>query len=92
MVNRSFRQALLERHVTIGTWLQINNATSAEVLANAGFDWIAIDTERWVVILHPNLRGGHYSPLHGSKVRRPQDPRFHPSLEALDTARRQAGL
>ena len=45
MVNRSFRQALLERHVTIGTWLQINNATSAEVLANAGFDWIAIDIE-----------------------------------------------
>jgi putative restriction endonuclease len=53
---------------------------------------IAIDTERWVVILHPSLRGGHYSPLHGSKVGRPRDARLHPSREALDAARQQAGI
>ena len=41
----SFRNALLERQVTIGTWLQINNPTSAEILANAGYDWITIDIE-----------------------------------------------
>jgi 2-keto-3-deoxy-L-rhamnonate aldolase RhmA len=29
----------------IGTWLQINNATAAEVLANSGHEWIAIDIE-----------------------------------------------
>lgn len=45
MVKRSFRQALLESRVTIGTWLQINNPTAAEVLANAGYEWIAIDIE-----------------------------------------------
>lgn len=39
------RKALLERAVTIGTWIQIGNATSAEVLANAGFDWVAADCE-----------------------------------------------
>ena len=45
MTHNSFRQALLHREVVIGTWLQINNATAAEVLANVGFDWIAIDIE-----------------------------------------------
>jgi predicted restriction endonuclease len=53
---------------------------------------IAIDTDQSVVVVHPTLRTGHYSALHGSELRRPQDPRFHPSREALDTARRQAGL
>lgn len=45
MTERSFRQALLARDTVIGTWLQINNPTAAEVLANVGFDWIAIDIE-----------------------------------------------
>jgi 2-keto-3-deoxy-L-rhamnonate aldolase RhmA len=42
---RSFRQKLLQREHVIGTWLQINNATAAEVLANSGHEWIAIDIE-----------------------------------------------
>ena len=45
MVKNSFRRALLQRRVTIGTWLQINSPTAAEVLANAGYEWIAIDVE-----------------------------------------------
>jgi len=56
----SFRKALLERRVTIGTWLQINNPTAAEVLANAGYEWIAIDIEHTdidVVSLTALLRG-----------------------------------
>lgn len=56
----SFRKALLERQVTIGTWLQINNPTAAEVLANAGYEWIAIDIEHTdidIVSLTALLRG-----------------------------------
>jgi 2-keto-3-deoxy-L-rhamnonate aldolase RhmA len=56
----SFRKALLERRVTIGTWLQINNPTAAEVLANAGYEWIAIDIEHTdidIVSLTALLRG-----------------------------------
>ena len=45
MIDSAFRKALLQRRVTIGTWLQINNATAAEVLANAGYEWIVIDIE-----------------------------------------------
>ena len=39
------RQALRAGRVTIGTWIQIGHPTVAEVLANAGFDWIAADCE-----------------------------------------------
>lgn len=45
MVENPFRKALLERRVTIGSWIQINSPTSAEVLASAGYEWIGIDIE-----------------------------------------------
>jgi 2-keto-3-deoxy-L-rhamnonate aldolase RhmA len=56
----SFRKALLDKQVTLGTWLQINNATAAEVLANTGYDWISIDIEHTdidIVSLTDLLRG-----------------------------------
>jgi 2-keto-3-deoxy-L-rhamnonate aldolase RhmA len=59
-MSATFRNALLERQVTLGTWLQINNPTAAEVLANVGYDWIAIDIEHTdidVVSLTALLRG-----------------------------------
>ena len=45
MTGREFRSALLSRKVTIGSWVQVNNGTSAEILARIGFDWIGIDME-----------------------------------------------
>ena len=45
MTNNPVRQAILERRVTLGTWIQIGHPAVAEVLANAGFDWIAADME-----------------------------------------------
>lgn len=59
-MGKSFRQKLLDREVTLGSWLQINNPTAAEVLANVGWDWIAIDIEHTdidVVSLTALLRG-----------------------------------
>lgn len=59
-MSKMFRSALLERQVVLGSWLQINNPTSAEVLANVGWDWIAIDIEHTdidVVSLTALLRG-----------------------------------
>ena len=52
----------VEREVVLGTWLQINNPTAAEVLGNAGFDWIAIDIEHTdigITSLAAILRGMH---------------------------------
>lgn len=45
MTTNPVRMALLERRVTLGTWIQIGHPAVAEVLAHAGFDWIAADME-----------------------------------------------
>jgi 2-keto-3-deoxy-L-rhamnonate aldolase RhmA len=45
MSANAVRQALLERRVTIGTWIQVAHPAVAEILAQAGFDWIAADCE-----------------------------------------------
>lgn len=39
------REALLARTVTVGTWIQMGHAAVAEILAGAGYDWIAVDCE-----------------------------------------------
>ena len=62
MAGNLFRKALLERQVTIGSWIQINNPTSAEVLSQAGFEWLGIDIEHTdidVTSLAGLLRGMH---------------------------------
>ncbi|HEX2949225.1 MAG TPA: aldolase/citrate lyase family protein [Armatimonadota bacterium] len=45
MNQNTVRSALLERRLTLGTWMQIGHPAVAEVLATAGFDWIGIDME-----------------------------------------------
>lgn len=40
-----FRQALLTRTLTLGSWIQIGHPASAELLSGAGCDWVAIDCE-----------------------------------------------
>lgn len=45
MTTNPVRKALIERKVTIGTWIQAGHPTVAEVLADVGFDWIAVDCE-----------------------------------------------
>jgi len=39
------REALLERRVTFGTWIQLGHPGIAEILADIGFEWIAADCE-----------------------------------------------
>ena len=45
MVRNPVRKALLERKLTLGTWIQIGHGAVAEILANAGYDWVAADCE-----------------------------------------------
>ena len=39
------KTALIERKVSLGTWIQFGHPGIAEVLAHAGFDWVAADCE-----------------------------------------------
>ena len=45
MTKNPVRKALLERKVTLGTWLQISHPAISEILSNSDFDWIATDAE-----------------------------------------------
>jgi len=33
------------KHLSIGSWLTLNNASVAEIMADAGFDWLCVDME-----------------------------------------------
>jgi 2-keto-3-deoxy-L-rhamnonate aldolase RhmA len=44
-IHNPVKKALLHREVTLGTWMQFGHPGIAEVFANAGFDWIAVDCE-----------------------------------------------
>jgi 2-keto-3-deoxy-L-rhamnonate aldolase RhmA len=50
MTNK-MRHALLERQVTLGTWIQIGHPACAEVMARAGFDWVCVDLEHGIIDL-----------------------------------------
>jgi len=39
------KEALLERKLTMGSWIQIGSADVAEILAEVGYDWLAVDIE-----------------------------------------------
>ena len=42
---KDIRCALREKRPTVGTWLQIPSADTAEVIARMGYDWAAVDME-----------------------------------------------
>jgi len=51
-VRNPVREALLERRVTIGTWIQIGHPAVAEILARGGFEWVAADCEHADIDVH----------------------------------------
>jgi len=44
-MDNKLRRALLDRSLSLGTWIQIGHPASAEILARAGFDWVCVDLE-----------------------------------------------
>jgi 2-dehydro-3-deoxyglucarate aldolase len=45
------KQRLQNKELTIGSWITIGNTTIAEILANAGFDWLVVDLEHTTISL-----------------------------------------
>lgn len=41
----SLKEALLNRKLTIGSWIQIGSPDIAEILAEAGYEWLVADIE-----------------------------------------------
>ncbi len=46
-VNRvaQIRQKMKNQDVTLGSWMQLDNPSVAEIMGNAGYDWVAVDLE-----------------------------------------------
>ena len=44
------RKPLLQ-HLSIGSWIQLGHPAIAEIMASAGFDWLAVDLEHSVITL-----------------------------------------
>lgn len=46
------RQKLAEGKATVGSWMQIPHASIAEIMGQAGYDWIAVDMEHGSIAVH----------------------------------------
>ena len=51
------RTTLSTNHPSIGSWIQLPDASVAEIMGQAGYDWVAIDMEHGAISHHqlPNL-------------------------------------
>ncbi|MBI5448119.1 MAG: 2,4-dihydroxyhept-2-ene-1,7-dioic acid aldolase [Gammaproteobacteria bacterium] len=51
------RMKLRERQPSVGSWMQIPDASIAEIMGQAGYDWVSVDLEHGSISLHqlPNL-------------------------------------
>ena len=51
MFNKSIKEALNNKLVTIGSWITIGNPAIAEIMARSRFDWLTIDMEHSAITL-----------------------------------------
>ena len=49
--NVILKKRIVEKKLVIGSWLQIPNVFTAEIMAKSGFDWLAIDMEHGLIDL-----------------------------------------
>jgi 2-dehydro-3-deoxyglucarate aldolase len=49
---RSIRKKLNEGGISIGSWMQIPNASIAEIMGDSNYDWVAIDMEHGAISVH----------------------------------------
>lgn len=49
---RLIRQSLQENKPSIGSWMQIPHTSVAEIMGQAGYDWVAVDLEHGAIGVH----------------------------------------
>jgi 2-keto-3-deoxy-L-rhamnonate aldolase RhmA len=45
------KNMIIKNELTIGSWITLGHPAIAEIMANAGFDWLAIDLEHSVITI-----------------------------------------
>ena len=48
----SIRQSLAANQPSVGSWMQIPHASVAEIMGQAGYDWVAVDMEHGAISVH----------------------------------------
>ena len=48
----TIRRKLSEGKYSVGSWMQIPNPSVAEIMGQAGYDWVAVDMEHGAISLH----------------------------------------
>ena len=48
---KTLKHKLIDRDITIGSWITVGNNAIAEILANVGFDWLVVDLEHTTISL-----------------------------------------
>lgn len=48
----AIRQALSSNQPSVGSWMQIPHTSVAEIMGQAGYDWVAIDMEHGAISVH----------------------------------------
>ena len=51
MNNNSLKEKIQSGELTIGSWITLGNTGIAEILANAGYDWLVVDLEHTTISL-----------------------------------------
>jgi 2-keto-3-deoxy-L-rhamnonate aldolase RhmA len=51
MKNFQLKKKLAENIVTLGSWITLGHSAIAEIMANAGFDWLVVDLEHSVTTI-----------------------------------------
>lgn len=47
----NLKQRIRAKEATLGSWITLGHAGIAEIMANAGFDWLVVDLEHSVIPL-----------------------------------------
>ena len=48
----SIREKLRNGEYSVGSWIQIPHSSIAEIMGQAGYDWVAVDLEHGAVSIH----------------------------------------
>lgn len=51
IVRNRLKENLQQKKVSIGSWLQLNNPSAAEILARSGFEWLTVDMEHSITTI-----------------------------------------
>lgn len=56
MLARSIKQKFKDNEVSIGSWMSMGHVSIAEIIAEAGFDWVVVETEHTAIDVSEVLR------------------------------------